>query len=61
MWLGMAQQTKPRGPSRLLVVVTEPGLEVVQGESQRSGGHSGCVLQELQGGLRLQAERQRAS
>lgn len=38
MWLGMAQQTKPRGPSRLLVVVTKPGLEVVQGESQRSLG-----------------------
>lgn len=63
----MAQQTKRRVASRLLEEVTEPGLDVVQGESRRNlgdnspGGHARCVFRELQGGLLLQAERRRQS
>lgn len=55
--LGMAQQTKRRVAGGLLEEVTEPGLDVVQGESRRNlgdnspGRHARCVFRELQGGL----------
>lgn len=63
--LGMAQQTKRRVVGRLLEEGTEPGVDVVRGESRRNlgdnspGGHARCVFRELQGGLRFQAERWR--